>query len=536
MAAVIGSLMVDIGANVARLQRDMNRAQSTVSKSVSGMKRMATGLAVALVAGFRVRAMIRAGKESLILADKYAKMSRSIGMSVESLSSLNHAAELSGTTFDVVAKSAAKLAKNMKDVRDEVGEALEAFEEINISVVDSSGKMRGTESVLMDIADRFSTMADGSRKTALAMDIFGRSGAALIPLLNAGASGIKEMQAEAVKLGITFDTKTAMAAERVNDQFLRVSSVFRGMTNKIMVKLLPDIEKLVGWMYKLSLNTSQMAEAGLVLSTALKLLVSGGLLVTTTFKLLGNRIASLAASMSFLATGQFKLAFEVLKQEGADAVSILIALWERLQKTWSQEVKPPVFVLPPRVVDDYVAPISTIKDYVEKAFSGMSNAITEFAMTGKASFKDFVNSVIADMTKMMVQQMIVAPLMGGVMDFFNPTTKSANGNVFNKSGLQPFANGGVVNSPTVFPFASGIGLMGEAGSEAIMPLTRIGGKLGVKAQGGGTTINQNISVDARGSSVSSADIENAVARGAAEGYSKVYSDITRRGPIRKAIK
>lgn len=75
---------------------------------------------------------------------------------------------------------------------------------------------------------------------------------------------------------------------------------------------------------------------------------------------------------------------------------------------------------------------------------------------------------------------------------------NAKGNVFSNGHLQAFARGGVVNRPTVFPFASGVGLMGEAGPEAIMPLTRTpGGDLGVRAQGGGVTIFAPISaVDA----------------------------------------
>lgn len=62
---------------------------------------------------------------------------------------------------------------------------------------------------------------------------------------------------------------------------------------------------------------------------------------------------------------------------------------------------------------------------------------------------------------------------------------NANGNVFSGGKVQAFAAGGIVSSATMFPMKNGMGVMGEAGPEAIMPLTRIGGKLGVMAQGGG---------------------------------------------------
>ena len=87
-----------------------------------------------------------------------------------------------------------------------------------------------------------------------------------------------------------------------------------------------------------------------------------------------------------------------------------------------------------------------------------------------------------------------------VSGFFAP---SANGNAFGANGIIPFAKGGIVNSPTLFPFAKGVGLMGEAGPEAIMPLSRgPGGKLGVMASGGGGgDVNVVVNVDAKGSSV-----------------------------------
>jgi hypothetical protein len=79
---------------------------------------------------------------------------------------------------------------------------------------------------------------------------------------------------------------------------------------------------------------------------------------------------------------------------------------------------------------------------------------------------------------------------------------SANGNAFSGGNVIPFANGGVVSSPTMFPMARGMGVMGEAGPEAIMPLQRgADGKLGVRAGGGGqggVVINQTITIDARG--------------------------------------
>jgi lambda family phage tail tape measure protein len=133
------------------------------------------------------------------------------------------------------------------------------------------------------------------------------------------------------------------------------------------------------------------------------------------------------------------------------------------------------------------------------AFQGMEDALTDFVMTGKANFRDLANSIIADITRIAIRQAIIKPLVGALF----PDVKNANGNVFAANGIVPFAKGGIVDRPMVFPFArGGIGLMGEAGPEAIMPLKRgPGGRLGVEASGGGQGVVVNVNVDAQGTSV-----------------------------------
>lgn len=86
-------------------------------------------------------------------------------------------------------------------------------------------------------------------------------------------------------------------------------------------------------------------------------------------------------------------------------------------------------------------------------------------------------------------------LSSGIGSIFGGTTQtsamiaSANGNAFGRGNVIPFAKGGIVNGPMTFPMPKGMGMMGEAGPEAVMPLKRgPDGKLGVQSSGGGTTV------------------------------------------------
>lgn len=141
-------------------------------------------------------------------------------------------------------------------------------------------------------------------------------------------------------------------------------------------------------------------------------------------------------------------------------------------------------------VEAYAATLTDTATQFEQAWAGAlkstEDAFVNFAMTGKLSFRDLANSIISDMIRIAIQQAIIKPLMASFGFTF------ADGGVFQNGSVTPFAKGGIVNSPTMFPMSRGMGLMGEAGPEAIMPLRRLGnGRLGVESVGGGT---QNVSV------------------------------------------
>jgi tape measure domain-containing protein len=174
-------------------------------------------------------------------------------------------------------------------------------------------------------------------------------------------------------------------------------------------------------------------------------------------------------------------------------------------------------------VDSYKKGISDfsqqIQDTVQNAFKGMEDALVNFVMTGKMNFADFARSIIADLTRIFIRSQMLSMFSGfGLGSLFggdaawaglgpgsalnSPTLpKGANGLVVGKNGIVPFAKGGVVDRPTLFPFSKGVGLMGEAGEEAVMPLRRgKDGRLGVEASGAGVG-NIVVNVDASGSSV-----------------------------------
>lgn len=172
-------------------------------------------------------------------------------------------------------------------------------------------------------------------------------------------------------------------------------------------------------------------------------------------------------------------------------------------------------------VNKYAKSMGTLReqmaDMVGNTFDTLGNTLGDFVATGKANFRDMTVSILQDLSKIFIRM----ATMRLVSSFAGGSGMFANGGAFD-NGLQFFASGGVftnqvVSRPTMFAHGGGFGVMGEAGPEAIMPLTRApNGKLGVAAQGGsGVQNNVNISV-----SISQA--------GSAESDSKADSEQGRR--------
>lgn len=135
-----------------------------------------------------------------------------------------------------------------------------------------------------------------------------------------------------------------------------------------------------------------------------------------------------------------------------------------------------------------------LADSIANSMGDALMSVVDGTKTVGEAFRTMALAIAKELFQVIViEQMVLAlkTAIGGFGDggLFSggDVVPSANGNLFSGGNVVPFANGGVVNSPTLFPMSSGIGLMGEAGPEAIMPLSRgSDGKLGVKNNGGGS--------------------------------------------------
>lgn len=241
----IGSLFVSLGLDSAQFGKGLKGARTGLQKFGSAVK---TGMkAVGVAVAGAATAMGLAVKGTIDAADKMSKAAQKFGVPIEELSRLKHAADLSGVSFEGMGTGLRRLSQNMNDAANGVGEGLEAFEQLGIKVTDADGKLRSTTDVMAEMADRFNAMPDGAEKTALAMDLMGRSGTDMIPLLNGGSEALRGMLAEADQFGQVFTQEMGSSAEAFNDNITRLKGTFASLTAAIAADLLPHLERFSQW-------------------------------------------------------------------------------------------------------------------------------------------------------------------------------------------------------------------------------------------------------------------------------------------------
>lgn len=271
------------------------------------VERMSGGLfsLQSLLASVSAVGMVALVRSSTDAADAMSKSAQKIGTTTEALSRLKYAAELSDLPFESLEKSLTKLSRAAYDSATTGGASSVAFNQLGIAVKDATGNLKDSPALMSEIAAKFAVMQDGSAKTALAMSLFGKSGADMIPLLNSGSAGLKQMADEADRLGIVIDSSTGLAAEQFNDNLTRMGKAGEGAADTITAALLPAMNEVAAAFVGTAKDGAALGAVTATIKTAFEAVVILGSDVAFVFKTIGNSIGGTAAQIAAFASGDF---------------------------------------------------------------------------------------------------------------------------------------------------------------------------------------------------------------------------------------
>jgi len=221
----------------AAAEKSQTTAADQIQSKFAGLATFIGGLGIAAA----ITSQFDGVRESIDKLDALDDLSEKFGVSAEKLGAYTYASEVAGTTTEAFSAGIGKLSKTMGDAAGGVKEAKAAFDAIGVSVTDASGKLRDGDEVLLDIAEKFAGYEDSAAKAALAQALFGKSGADMIPFLNKGRDGIKELTDEARKLGIVIGNDAAKAAGDFGDNVKRLSLSVDALKTSLASSVLPSL-------------------------------------------------------------------------------------------------------------------------------------------------------------------------------------------------------------------------------------------------------------------------------------------------------
>lgn len=207
-----GRAFVELGVS-DKLSAGLRRAQQRLQAFGGGVR--AIGLRLTAIGAGVVAPLLASAKVFADTGSELFDMSQRTGIAIEALSELGFAADQSGTDLATLETGIRRMQRSIADAAQGSKSAQEALALLGLTISELQGL--SPEQQFKVIADRIAAIKDPTIRAAAAMELFGRSGTSLIPLLSGGARGIEELQEHARRLGLTMSTEDAQAAEAFGD-------------------------------------------------------------------------------------------------------------------------------------------------------------------------------------------------------------------------------------------------------------------------------------------------------------------------------
>lgn len=193
-------------------------------------------------------------------AERLDHAQRITGMSTDHLQELEYAAQRANISTEQLQIGLVHLARTAQGAAQGSGEAAAAFYQLGVQFATSDGKVRPMHELLGDVAERIAKMPDGTKKAALAMEVFGRSGAQLIPILDEGPEGLAKLAKEARALGVVMDSTALASGQRFQAAHERMTAAVQGLKNMIAIQLFPTLtQSTEGFVRMISVHRKWLA-------------------------------------------------------------------------------------------------------------------------------------------------------------------------------------------------------------------------------------------------------------------------------------
>lgn len=224
--------------------REVSASMSGIEKSVGGMAKSVQNSAKAFIGAFAIGALSSMVKQSLDATGGLGELAQQAGITTNTLQELNFMSTQLGITTEQVQSGMARLTRSIGEAAGGNKETVAAFQALDVSIRNTDGATRATDDVLRDLIKSFSAIPDPARRAALQMDIFGKSGQQLDPLLAGGVQQIDNLRDAAHRLGAVISPDLIARADEAADKLAAVQQVLSAQIAGIVAQNANAILKL----------------------------------------------------------------------------------------------------------------------------------------------------------------------------------------------------------------------------------------------------------------------------------------------------
>jgi hypothetical protein len=222
-----------------------------------------------------------------------------LGVTTDDIQKFQYAVKLTGGDIATANQGLTLFSKNIGESLTGGGGA-QYFQKLGVSVKDATGEVKGTGEILGDVADGFGKLKSDGERVAVAMGLFGRSGAQLVPILKKGKEGIAEMSAELERNGGLIDERTIKSVAAAAEQMNALTFSSNGLKAEIVAALAPAIISIVHWLQDGASALRQFAEHTTLVQSTMAALVGLAVVATVVFGALNFEFLLIVAAIALM--------------------------------------------------------------------------------------------------------------------------------------------------------------------------------------------------------------------------------------------
>lgn len=287
----------------------INKLKDTILAANQALKTMATQMQIA--GGIITGALTAVVYQAADLGDKIDDLTKRTGVSAEELTRWGYVAEQNGSSLDQMALALKNLYTRMDEAGRGTQQYKEVFDRLGISVRNMDGSLKSGSQIIPEIADKIAALGSEVEQSALLAELFGqRVGPDLLPMLQMGSGGIKELADEADRIGRTMSGEMAKSLGDFNDSITALKASVGGLAAQFSQALVPALQPIVQWITNLIAKFTEWRERNQALFNILAkiaalsgpLLILGGTFLKIMLSLveLGNKAQNLGKIFSVL--------------------------------------------------------------------------------------------------------------------------------------------------------------------------------------------------------------------------------------------